>query len=113
MAEQGANSRPNEHREEAYRGWKQGHTIWEKYRDIVKASRDGVGKAQMELDLARDVKGNKMGFCKCISDKKNTKENVGPELNEMGDPGQRKGQSTENLFCLTLYQVVAFRNPRS
>lgn len=70
MAEQGANSRPNHHKKEACRGWKQGQTICEEYRDTVRAFREGVGKAQMELDLARDVKSNKMGFCKCISDKK-------------------------------------------
>ena len=39
----------------------------------------------MELNLARDVKDNKKGFCKYIGDKRKTRENVGPLLNEAGD----------------------------
>ncbi|KAK4810492.1 hypothetical protein QYF61_004272 [Mycteria americana] len=39
----------------------------------------------MELNLARDVKGNKKGFCKYIGDKRKTRENVGPLLNGTGD----------------------------
>lgn len=39
----------------------------------------------MELNLARDVKGNEKGFCKYISDKRKTRENVDPLLNETGD----------------------------
>ncbi|GAB0185935.1 mitochondrial enolase superfamily member 1 [Grus japonensis] len=55
--------------------------------NIVQAYRDEVRKAeaQLELDLAWDVKDNKKGFYKYIGDKRKTRENVGPLLNEMGD----------------------------
>ncbi|KAK4827590.1 LOW QUALITY PROTEIN: hypothetical protein QYF61_019492 [Mycteria americana] len=39
----------------------------------------------MELNLARDVRENKKGFCKYIGDKGKTRENVGPLHDEMGD----------------------------
>ncbi|GAB0181903.1 hypothetical protein GRJ2_000655600 [Grus japonensis] len=52
------------HINEAYRGWKQGQVAWEKYREIVQAARDQVRKAKalIELNLARDIKGNKKSF---------------------------------------------------
>lgn len=37
------------------------------------------------MDLARDVKDNKNGFCTYIGNKRKTKENVGPLLNETDD----------------------------
>jgi len=37
----------------------------------------------LELNLARDVKDNKMGFFKYISSKQKTRDNVGPLLNEV------------------------------
>ncbi|PKU45133.1 rna-directed dna polymerase from mobile element jockey- hypothetical protein [Limosa lapponica baueri] len=40
-------------------------------------------KAQMKLNLARDVKDNKKGLPKYIGDKKRTRENVGSLLNKM------------------------------
>ncbi|KAK4807033.1 hypothetical protein QYF61_000362 [Mycteria americana] len=44
-----------------------------------------TAKAYLELNLARDIKDNKKGFCKYISGKRKTGENVGPLLNEIGD----------------------------
>ncbi|GAB0208674.1 hypothetical protein GRJ2_003333100 [Grus japonensis] len=75
------------HKKEAYRGWKQGWVTWEEYRDIVQACRDEVRKAKayQELNLERDVKGNKKDFSKYIGDKRKARENVGPLLNEAGD----------------------------
>ncbi|GAB0208055.1 hypothetical protein GRJ2_003271200 [Grus japonensis] len=51
-------------KKEAYRGWKQGQVAWEEYRETVRAARDQVRKAKalIELNLARDVKGNKKSF---------------------------------------------------
>jgi len=48
------------HKKEANRGWKQGQVAWEEYR----AARGQVRKAKVliELNLARDVKGNKKSF---------------------------------------------------
>ena len=49
---------------EMYRKWKQGCVFWEEYRAVVRVCRDRIrkAKAQMELNLARDVKDNKKGF---------------------------------------------------
>lgn len=47
---------------------------YEEYRNIVWASSVEVrkAKAQLELNVAGDVKDNKMGFCKYVGDRKNT-----------------------------------------
>ncbi|GAB0184145.1 mitochondrial enolase superfamily member 1 [Grus japonensis] len=42
-------------------------------------------KALIEISLARDVKGNKKSFYKYVSDKRRTRENVGPLRNETDD----------------------------
>ncbi|GAB0188257.1 mitochondrial enolase superfamily member 1 [Grus japonensis] len=75
------------HKKEAYRGQKQGQVAWEEYREIVQAARDQVRKAKalIELNLARDVKDNKKSFYRYVSDKRTTRENVGPLWKEMGD----------------------------
>ncbi|GAB0207037.1 mitochondrial enolase superfamily member 1 [Grus japonensis] len=39
----------------------------------------------IELNLARDVKGNKKSFYRYVSDKRKTRENVGPLRNIIGD----------------------------
>lgn len=59
-------------KEEMRRRWKQRHASWEEYRDGV-----GKAKAQLELNLARDVKKNhKKGFYRCVGQKRKTKENA-------------------------------------
>ncbi|GAB0177476.1 hypothetical protein GRJ2_000212900 [Grus japonensis] len=75
------------HKKEAFRGWKQGHVAWEEYRETVRAARDQVRKAKAytELNLAKDVKDNKKSFYRYVSDKRRTRENVGPLQNETGD----------------------------
>lgn len=44
----------------------------EEYTFAVSSCRDRVRKANMdlELNLARNVNGNRKGFCKCISSKR-------------------------------------------
>ncbi|GAB0181834.1 mitochondrial enolase superfamily member 1 [Grus japonensis] len=75
------------HKKEAYRGWKYGQVAWEEYRETVRAARDEVRKAKAltELNVARDVKGNKKSFYRYVSDKRRTREDVGPLWNETGD----------------------------
>ncbi|GAB0206600.1 mitochondrial enolase superfamily member 1 [Grus japonensis] len=75
------------HKKEAYRGWKQGQVAWEEYRETVQAAREQVRKAKAltEISLARDVKDNKKSFYRYVSDKRRTRENVGPLRNETGD----------------------------
>jgi len=60
------------HEKESYRGWKQGQEAWEEYREIVRAARDEVRKAEalIELNLAKEVKGNRKSFCRYFSDKR-------------------------------------------
>ncbi|GAB0203811.1 hypothetical protein GRJ2_002846700 [Grus japonensis] len=74
-------------KKEAYRGWKQGQVAWEEYRETVRAARAQVRKAKAltELNLARDIKDNKKSFYRYVSDKRRTRENVGPLQNETGD----------------------------
>ncbi|GAB0203364.1 mitochondrial enolase superfamily member 1 [Grus japonensis] len=74
-------------KKEAYRGWKQGQVAWEEYRETVRAGRDQARKAKalIEISLARDVKDNKKSFYRYVSDKRRTRENVGPLRNETGD----------------------------
>ncbi|GAB0210007.1 hypothetical protein GRJ2_003466500 [Grus japonensis] len=74
-------------KKEGYRGWKQGQVAWEEYRETVRAARDQVRKAKalIELNLARDVKDNKKNFYRYVSDKRRTRENVGPLRNETGN----------------------------
>ncbi|GAB0177815.1 mitochondrial enolase superfamily member 1 [Grus japonensis] len=74
-------------KKEACRGWKQGQVAWEEYRETVQAARDQVRKAKalIEISLARDVRDNKKSFYRYVSDKRRTRENVGPLRNEMGE----------------------------
>ncbi|GAB0187270.1 mitochondrial enolase superfamily member 1 [Grus japonensis] len=74
-------------KKEAYRGWKQGQVAWEEYRQTVQAARGQVRKAKAltEISLARDVKDNKKSFYRYVSEKRRTRENVGPLQNETGD----------------------------
>ncbi|KFQ50852.1 hypothetical protein N333_11838, partial [Nestor notabilis] len=71
----------------AYRRWKQGQATWEEYRDIVREARDQVrkAKAQLELSLDRDIKGKRKGFYKYVTNKRQTRDNVGPLQDETGE----------------------------
>ncbi|KFV18177.1 hypothetical protein N340_02392, partial [Tauraco erythrolophus] len=74
------------HKKEVYRGWKQAQVAWEEYREIVRATRDQVRKAEalIELNLARDITGNKKSFYRRVSAKRRTRESVGPLWKETG-----------------------------
>jgi len=65
------------HKKETYREWKQGQLAWEEYREIVCVARDQVRKAKAltELNVARDIKGNKKTFYRYVSDKRKAMEN--------------------------------------
>ncbi|CAM5084468.1 unnamed protein product [Eretmochelys imbricata] len=59
----------------------------EEYKNIARACRSEIrrAKSHLELQLARDVKSNKKGFFRYVSNKKKVKESVGPLLNEGGN----------------------------
>ncbi|PKU41856.1 hypothetical protein llap_7831 [Limosa lapponica baueri] len=67
--------------------YSQGQVAWEEYTETVQVARDQIkkAKAQIELNLSRDIKGNKNSFCKYVSDKKKTKQDVGPLQKETRD----------------------------
>ncbi|KAG6924798.1 hypothetical protein G0U57_016461, partial [Chelydra serpentina] len=70
-----------------YKKWKIGLTTREEYKSIVQACRSEIRKAKshLELQLAGDVRSNKKGFFRYVSNKKKVKESVGPLLNEEGN----------------------------
>ncbi|CAM4590592.1 unnamed protein product, partial [Lepidochelys olivacea] len=64
-----------------------GQMARKEYKNIAWACRSEIRKAKshLELQLARDVKSNKKGFFRYVSNKKKVKESVGPFLNEGGN----------------------------
>ncbi|CAM5131267.1 unnamed protein product [Natator depressus] len=75
------------YKKEAYKKWKVGQMTREEYKNIARACRSDIRKAKshLELQLARDVKSNKKGFFRYVSNKKKVKESVGPFLDEGGN----------------------------
>jgi len=98
------------HKKEAYRGWKQGQVAWEEYRETARAIRDQVRKvkALVELNLARNAKGNKKIFYRYISDRRKTRENVDPLHKKMEDLVIWDMEKAEVLdfFCVSLHWQV-------
>ncbi|CAM5108800.1 unnamed protein product [Eretmochelys imbricata] len=72
------------HKKEAYKKWKIGQMTRKEYKNIAQACRSEIRKAKshLELQLARDVKSNKKGFFRYVSNKKKVRESVGLLLNE-------------------------------
>ncbi|KFO10373.1 hypothetical protein N312_10965, partial [Balearica regulorum gibbericeps] len=90
------------HKKEAYggRGWKQGQVAWEECREIARAARDQARKAKVliEFNLAKDMKG----MYRYISDKRKTRENVGPLQKETWDlitQDMEKAEVLNNFFA--------------
>ena len=89
---------------ELHRQWKQGLASWEEYRDAARLCRDGVrkAKAQLELNLARDVKNNKKSFYRYVSRKKVVKESVPRLMSETGKlatADEEKAEVLNNFFA--------------
>ncbi|PKU49591.1 rna-directed dna polymerase from mobile element jockey-like [Limosa lapponica baueri] len=87
-----------------HRKWKKGQATWEEYRDVARLCRDEVreAKAQLELDLARDIKKNKKGFYRYINQKRKVKENVPPLLSSNGElvsTEEEKAEVLNNFFA--------------
>lgn len=82
-----------------------GQATQEDYRNITRIciNETRKAKAQLELNLARDIKDNKKFFYKHISRKMKIKGNGRPLLNQVGVTRQRKGRSDECLSCLSFY----------
>jgi len=43
-------------------------------------------EVQLELNLARDAKSNKKGFCRCVNQKRKVKESVPPANEQEWQP---------------------------
>jgi len=69
---------------ELHRQRKQGQVCWEEYRDSARWCRDEVRrvKAQLELNLARDVKNNRKGFYRYVNQKRKVKASVRAPINK-------------------------------
>jgi len=89
------------------KGSERGSQIWQ-INIIVQAGRNQGRKAKAltELNLARDVNGNKKSFYRYISDKRKTRENVGPLWKEKGDLVIQHMEKAEVHFCFSLHQQV-------
>ncbi|KFQ62398.1 hypothetical protein N334_02973, partial [Pelecanus crispus] len=89
---------------ELHRQWKQGQVSWEEYREDAQLCREGVrkAKAQLELNLARDIKNNKKGFYRYVNQKRKVKESVPPLMNKNSDlvsTDEEKAEVINNLFA--------------
>ena len=74
------------------------------YRDAVRKE-----KAQLELQLARDVKNYKKGFFRYINNKQKQKENTGPWLNWRGElvtNNAEKGEVLNTFFTSVFTSTV-------
>lgn len=82
LAKQGAHEK-----KDIYKRWKWGQATKEEYRNIPQTIPVNLGKfkAQLELKLARDIKGTKKNFYCYVINKRINKENVSPLLHWVDD----------------------------
>ena len=87
-----------------FKKWKQGCVGWEVYRDAVSVFRDRIRKpkAQMELNLAGDVKDNNKRFYRYIGRRRQAEESA-PALmkgnGELASSGIEKAEVLSECFA--------------
>lgn len=94
--------------------WKQGESIWKvdvwtgNLGGMLRVSRLGIRKdrAQVELNLSKDVWDKKNGVKKSPGDNRNTRDNVSAQLSEAGDlvTQSSKDWGIEHLLHLSPFQ---------
>jgi len=96
--------------------WKEAQVRWEEYRDTARLCRDEVrkAKAQVKLDLARDVKKNEKVSFKYIKQKRKVQEGVpSPPSEHTGSlVTMDKEKSTSTNFASVFTQLL-FTSPSS
>jgi len=72
---------------------------WEEQKNAIWTCRNGIkkAKAQIELNLVRDVKNNSKGYYRCISLKRKSKESVPHLMNEKGELATMDMEKAEEL----------------
>ncbi|KAM6036240.1 uncharacterized protein LJ206_001286 [Theristicus caerulescens] len=92
---------------EAYQRWRSGRLSVENYKGIARVCKDAVrkAKAQLELELARDVKNHKKRFFRYVNCKQKQKENIGPLLNSRGESVTNNAEKAEvlNTFFTSVF----------
>ena len=83
----------------AYKLWKQGRVTWEEYRDAVRTCRRRIrkAKAQVELNLVRDVKNNKKTFYRYIGQKRQAEMGIPSLVNLKGELASMDEEKAEVL----------------
>ena len=88
--------------------WKKGQATQKEYKEVVKICREKIrkAKAQLELNLAAGVKGNKKLFYKYINSKRRTRENIHSLLNEAGHVITENKEKAEvlNAFFTSVFK---------
>ena len=89
--------------------WKKGQATQKEYKEVVKMCREKIrkAKAQLELNLAAGVKGNKKLFYKYINNKRKTRENLHSLLDEAGNVTTEDKEKADvlNAFFTSVFKT--------
>ena len=74
-------------------------------KDMAQEGREGIRKtkAQLELNLARDVKNNKKGFFRYTGQQRKMKETVPPPLSKTGELAITNMAEALNNVCASIF----------